>query len=193
MRIFTEQALKEYAEKYPDSRVALQEWTTIVKQSKWTNYADVKKTFNSVDNVGNQHYVFNIKGNNYRLVVVIKFTIQFVYIRFIGTHKEYDQLLPLVDDNTPLNDPNSIELELLSNLVADYSEEHYALGEPTLVDVLKLRMYEMGLNQKSLSKLIGVSPSRLSDYISGKCEPTLKVAREINRKLNIDANIILGV
>lgn len=107
--------------------------------------------------------------------------------------KRAEKLLPLVDDNTPLNDPNSIELELLSNLVADYSEEHYALGEPTLVDVLKLRMYEMGLNQKSLSKLIGVSPSRLSDYISGKCEPTLKVAREINRKLNIDANIILGV
>ena len=105
--------------------------------------------------------------------------------------KRVEELLPLVDDNTPLNDPNSIELELLSNLVADYSEEHYALGEPTLVDVLKLRMYEMGLNQKS--KLIGVSPSRLSDYISGKCEPTLKVAREINRKLNIDANIILGV
>ena len=107
--------------------------------------------------------------------------------------KRVEELLPLVDDNTPLNDPNSIELELLSNLVADYSEEHYALGEPTLVDVLKLRMYEMGLNQKSLSKLIGVSSSRLSDYISGKCEPTLKVAREINRKLNIDANIILGV
>ena len=107
--------------------------------------------------------------------------------------KRVEELLPLVDDNTPLNDPNSIELELLSNLVADYSEEHYALGEPTLVDVLKLRMYEMGLNQKSLSKLIGISPSRLSDYISGKCEPTLKVAREINRKLNIDANIILGV
>ena len=107
--------------------------------------------------------------------------------------KRVEELLPLVDDNTTMNDPNSIELELLSNLVADYSEEHYALGEPTLVDVLKLRMYEMGLNQKSLSKLIGVSPSRLSDYISGKCEPTLKVAREINRKLNIDANIILGV
>lgn len=107
--------------------------------------------------------------------------------------KRVEELLPLVDDNTTLNDPNSIELELLSNLVADYSEEYYALGEPTLVDVLKLRMYEMGLNQKSLSKLIGVSPSRLSDYISGKCEPTLKVAREINRKLNIDANIILGV
>ena len=107
--------------------------------------------------------------------------------------KRVEELLPLVDDNTSLSDPNSIELELLSNLVADYSEEHFALGEPTLIDVLKLRMYEMGLNQKSLSQLIGISPSRLSDYISGKCEPTLKVAREMSRKLNIDANIVLGV
>ena len=96
-------------------------------------------------------------------------------------------------DETPLDDPNSIEMELLSNLVADYSEEHFALGEPTLIDVLKLRMYEMGLNQKTLAKIIGVSPSRLSDYISGKCEPTLKVARVISQKLNIDANIVLGV
>ena len=107
--------------------------------------------------------------------------------------KRVEELLPLVQDDTPSNDPNSIELELLSNLVADYSEEHFALGEPTLIDVLKLRMYEMGLNQKSLAELVGISPSRLSDYISGKCEPTLKVAREISRKLNIDANIVLGV
>lgn len=92
MRIFTEQTLREYAEKYPEAKVALQEWVTIVKRSEWTCFADVKSTFNSVDNVGNQHYVFNIKGNNYRLVVVIKSTIKFVYIRFIGTHKEYDKI-----------------------------------------------------------------------------------------------------
>ncbi|MDE5711588.1 helix-turn-helix domain-containing protein [Bacteroides sp.] len=104
-----------------------------------------------------------------------------------------EELLPLVKDDTPLDDPNSIELELLSNLVADYSEEHFALGEPTLMDILKLRMYEMGLNQKSLSELLNVSPSRVSEYLSGKCEPTLKVAREISRKLNIDASIVLGV
>ena len=92
MRIFTEQAIKEYAEAHPDAKVALQEWSTIVKKSEWICFADVKKTFNSVDNVGNQHYVFNIKGNNYRLIVVIKYTIKFVYIRFIGTHAEYDKI-----------------------------------------------------------------------------------------------------
>lgn len=92
MRIFTEQALKEYAEAHPDAKVALQEWSTIVKKSEWTCFADIKRTFNAVDNVGKQHYVFNIKGNSYRMIVVIKFTIKFVYIRFIDTHAEYDKI-----------------------------------------------------------------------------------------------------
>ena len=56
MRIFTEQTLKEYAESHPDAKTALQEWAMIAKRSKWTCFADIKKTFNSVDNVGNQHY-----------------------------------------------------------------------------------------------------------------------------------------
>ena len=51
----------------------------------------------------------------------------------------------------------------------------------------------MGLNQVKLSELLGVSPSRISDYLTGRCEPTLKVAREMSRKLNIDANIVLGI
>lgn len=92
MRIFTEQTLKEYSDQHPDSKVALQEWSAIVKKSNWTCFADVKKTFNSVDSMGNQRYVFNIKGNNYRLVVIIRFTPKLIYIRFIGTHTEYDKI-----------------------------------------------------------------------------------------------------
>ena len=71
--------------------------------------------------------------------------------------------------------------------------DNYSLGEPSLKDVLRLKMYKSGLTQRSLAELIGVSPSRLSDYMSGKCEPTLKIAREICRKLDIDASIVLGV
>jgi len=92
MRIFTEQTLKLFAEKHPESKTALQEWVKIVKKSEWTNFADVKNTFNTVDNVGNGRFVFNIKGNDFRLVAVIRFTIKFVYIRFVGTHKEYDNI-----------------------------------------------------------------------------------------------------
>jgi HTH-type transcriptional regulator/antitoxin HigA len=104
-----------------------------------------------------------------------------------------EELLPLVNDTTPIDDPNSIELELLSNLVADYSEEHFSLGTPTLADIIKLRMYEMGLTQANLAKLLKVSPSRISEYLSGKSEPTLKIAREISIQLGIDASIVLGV
>lgn len=104
-----------------------------------------------------------------------------------------EELLPLTDDNTPVTDKNLIELDLLSELVSEYEDEHYPIKLPSLVDMIKLRMYEMGINQAKLSELLGVSPSRVSDYLTGRCEPTLKVARDISRKLNIDANIVLGV
>lgn len=104
-----------------------------------------------------------------------------------------EELLPLVDDSTPVDHPNCIELKLLSDLVADYSDEHFSIGAPTLVEVLKLRMYEMKLTQTALANLLNISTSRINDYLSGRSEPTLKVAREMKKKLNIDANIILGV
>lgn len=92
MRIITEEPLKEYIKLHPDTETALKAWVKTVKNSDWKNFSDIKKSFNSVDNVGNQHYVFNIRGNNHRLVVVIKFTIKWVYLRFIGTHEEYDKI-----------------------------------------------------------------------------------------------------
>ena len=113
----------------------------------------------------------------------------------IKTEKQYkaacsriEELLKVVSNDTPTDDKNFLELDLISDLVADYEEEHFPIEAPSLVDVIKLRMYET-----KLSELLNVSPSRISEYLSGKCEPTLKVAREISRKLNIDANIVLGV
>ena len=114
-------------------------------------------------------------------------------IQYEWAVKRVEELLPLVTDDTPRTDPNSIELELLSNMVADYSEEHFAIGSPSLMNVIKLRMYEMGITQSGLAQLLGISPSRVSEYLSGKSEPTLKIGREISRKLHIDANIVLGV
>lgn len=109
------------------------------------------------------------------------------------TVERVEELLKLVDNDTPTTDRNLIELNILSNLVADYEEEHYPIAIPTLSEIIKLRMYEMKLTQLKLSELLGISPSRVSEYLSGKSEPTLKVAREMSKKLNIDANIVLGV
>ena len=104
-----------------------------------------------------------------------------------------EELLPLVDEETPLNDTKSIELVMLSNLVADYSDKHFAIGNPTLAEAIKLRMYEMGLTQKALAQLLGISPARISEIMTGRKEPTYHIARDISKKLDIDASIVLGV
>ena len=92
MRIIAKSTLVEYYSKNPQAKSALEEWYEKTKKSEWTCFADMKSTFNSVDAVGNQRYVFNIKENDYRLVVLILFTPKTVYIRFVGTHKEYDAI-----------------------------------------------------------------------------------------------------
>lgn len=92
MRIIAVSTLKEYWEKHPYSKQPLCEWYVKVERAEWESFNDMKKDFNSVDYVGNQHYVFNIKGNDYRLVVAVKFTPKLVYIRFVGTHEEYDKI-----------------------------------------------------------------------------------------------------
>ncbi|MDD5862481.1 MAG: type II toxin-antitoxin system HigB family toxin [Prevotellaceae bacterium] len=92
MHIIKRKTIVDFYLKNPQSKDALEDWFSKTKKATWTNFADMKMTFNSVDNVGNQHYVFNIKGNDYRLVAVVKFTIQNVLIRFIGTHKQYDHI-----------------------------------------------------------------------------------------------------
>ena len=110
-----------------------------------------------------------------------------------ATMERIEELLPLVDDNTPIDDKNLIELDLLSALIEEYEDVHYPIASPSLVDIIKLRMYEMRLTQTSLARLLGISKSRISDYLNGRSEPTLQVARNMSVKLNIDANIVLGV
>ncbi len=92
MRIVTLKRLKKYSVKQNEVRFALMDWYEKVRKASWTNLTDIKKDFNSVDYVGNNRYIFNIKGNNYRVVVIIIFISQKVYIRFVDTHKEYDKI-----------------------------------------------------------------------------------------------------
>lgn len=107
--------------------------------------------------------------------------------------KRVEELMLGLPEDTPADDPLMVELTLLGNLVADYDEEHYPIGKPSLIEVIKLRMYEMGLTQIALSNLLGINPARVCEYLSGKREPTLRQARAISQKLNIDPAIVLGV
>ena len=112
-------------------------------------------------------------------------------IQYEAIMKRIDELLKVVTDDTPQTDKDFIELMLLSDMVEVYEEQHYPIATPSLADVIKLRMFEMNLTQAKLAELIGVSAPRISEYLSGKSEPTLQIAKNIHRKLNISASIIL--
>ena len=120
-------------------------------------------------------------------MVEIKNEIQ--YERII---ERIEELLKLVDNDTPLTDKNMVELELLSLLVVEYEEKNYPIEPPTLIEMVQERMSEMKLSQKEVAELLGISPPRISEYLNGKSEPTLKVARLMHQKLDIDAEILLG-
>ena len=104
-----------------------------------------------------------------------------------------EELLPLVNDNTPLDDSNYLELDMLSDMVEEYEDIHYPIGKPTLIDIIKLRLYEMGITQSKLAEMLGLSNARVSEILNGKSEPSLKIGRELSRQLNIDPEIVLGV
>lgn len=92
MRVIAHSTIKEYYTKHSTSQVALENWYKIAKSAQWKDLNDIKNHFNSVDFVGNKRFVFNIKGNDFRLIAKILFVQQIIYIRFIGTHAEYDKI-----------------------------------------------------------------------------------------------------
>ena len=106
--------------------------------------------------------------------------------------KRVEALMDIVKEDTPPSAPDFVELDLLADLAEEYEMEHYPVGQPTLPEVLKLRMYEMQLTQKLLAELLGVSAPRVSDYLTGKAQPTFSIAKKMHRNLNIDANLILA-
>jgi mRNA interferase HigB len=95
-RIFAKSTLREFWEKFPDSEQYLKTWYDTAMSSDWKSPSDVKQTNANASILKECRIVFNIKGNSYRLVVKINFEKQWIFIRFIGSHKEYDK----IDANT---------------------------------------------------------------------------------------------
>ncbi|MBV6646937.1 MAG: type II toxin-antitoxin system HigB family toxin [Cyclobacteriaceae bacterium] len=92
MRIVSRKKLIEYYEQHTNSKVALEDWYQKVKKAEWINLNQLKNDFLSADYVGNNRVVFNIKGNDFGLVAIIIYVSQKLYVRWIGTHSEYDKI-----------------------------------------------------------------------------------------------------
>lgn len=104
-----------------------------------------------------------------------------------------EELLPLVTDDTPAYDKNAIELTIVSDVVEAYEKIHYPIAKPTIGELISLSIQEKGMTQKQLAEELGVSPSRVNDYISGRAEPTLRIARALCLILGIAPGAMLGI
>ena len=92
MRVIAVSTLREFWEEYPDSEQELKAWNVKMKNASYQNANEVKQDTPKADNVGNNRIVFNICRNKYRLIVLFRYKLQRVYIRFLGTHKAYDKI-----------------------------------------------------------------------------------------------------
>jgi mRNA interferase HigB len=92
MRIVSRKMVIDYYSSHSGSKTALEEWYNKVSKANWNNLNELKRDYLNADYVGNKRVVFNIKGNDYRLIAIIIYVSQKVYLRWIGTHAEYDKI-----------------------------------------------------------------------------------------------------
>ncbi len=92
MRVVAKKTLREFWGRFPDAEDALKTWFAEAERATWSNPAEIKAQYRNASFLKDNRVVFNICGNKYRLVTKINYKIGIVLIRFIGTHKEYDQV-----------------------------------------------------------------------------------------------------
>ncbi len=92
MRVIAVSTLRAFWERNPDAEQPLKAWYQEAEKAAWTQPADIKLQFRSASILKNRRVVFNVEGNDYRLVVAIAYKVQVLYVKFVGTHKEYDAI-----------------------------------------------------------------------------------------------------
>lgn len=210
MRVISKKTIETYYEAHPDCRGALLAWYERITATEWADFNHLKRGFPSVDFVGNNHYVFNIRGNSYRLVVVVQFVPQRALVRFIGTHAEYDKIKNIAfyrkvvamkivkliktekENEKALREIEALMtkpkltkaeddyLELLFVLVENFEKKAYPLPKPTPQEMVQYLMDEFGYTKKDLEKQLG-APSRVSEFLNGKRKLTLNMIRNLHK------------
>jgi len=190
-------------------------WYKEAHEAEWKKPRDIKKDYPSARFLNDNRVVFNIKGNNYRLVVVINYDYGIVGIRFIGTHAQYDkngrindltQMAPKIiktekDYKLALSRLEQIfdakkgtragdELELLALLIDNYERHKEEIDLPDPIEAIKFRMEQLGYQQKDLAEVIGLR-SRVSEILNRKRKLTLDMIRKLHNTLGIPTEVLI--
>jgi len=92
MRIIAISTLREFWEKHPDAQTPLMAWYSLASRAQWNSPKDIKQAYRNASFTANNRVVFNIKGNDYRLVVLVRYDKGLMFLRFVGTHSQYDKI-----------------------------------------------------------------------------------------------------
>lgn len=197
----------------------LDAWFAEVARAEWRNSAELKSQYDSASIVSAERVVFNVKGNDYRLVVAISYHYQVVLIQWLGTHKEYDKIevteVEYDADGTQIRPvrtaqdhlaaitrieqimsaaagtPEGEELDVLATLVDAYERKHFAIDAPDPVTAIQFRMEQQQMSRKDLEPMIG-SRARVSEVLSGRRALTLGMVRRLRNGLGISADLLIG-
>lgn len=214
MRAIAVKKLNDFWKKHADSEQALRAWFEEVKKSVWNNPNAIKKNYKTASFLPKNRVVFNIKGNKYRLIVAIKYEFKIVYIRFIGTHKEYDRinakeiLMNINPIRTKVDYENALErieklwdtkkgsslgdeLEILSILIEKYEEENYKICPPDPIEAIKFRIEQLNLKKSDLAPYLG-GKNRVSEILHKKRNLTVKMIKSLYENLHIPAESLIG-
>ena len=91
MKIVSKKCIDDFIRRHPEAKSSIESWYYEAKHSTWKTSMDIKDRYQSAGFISDNHVIFNIKGNNYRLVTKIAYKMEVVYIKWIGTHAEYDK------------------------------------------------------------------------------------------------------
>lgn len=92
MRIIARRTLREFWERHPQAMQPLLAWYADAKRADWKSPVEIKRVYRNASVLANSRVVFNIKGNDYRLVVAVHYDLGIIYVRFVGAHAEYDRI-----------------------------------------------------------------------------------------------------
>ncbi len=212
--------LKEHWEKpgRNDSEQQLKAWYQEAKMANWKNPNDIKSQYKNASIVGSNRVVFNICGNKYRLVVKVNYLTEWIYVRFVGTHNEYDKIdvttilkknimdVKLIKTEDEYNEalsridelfdvtPESKEFdeaELLIALVELYEQQHYKIESPDPIEAIKFRMEQMEVKRTDMTKYFGTR-GRVSEILNRKRELTLVMIKKLHKDFGIPAESLLA-
>ena len=162
--------MREYWEREPRAEQPLKAWYAIATNADWTSPVDVKGAYGNASIVGNDRVAFNIGGNRYRLIVRFDYASRVGFVRFVGTHVEYDALVALVEA---------------------YEARHWPIEAPDPISALEHVMEARELRQKDLGQLIG-SQSHASEILNRRRPLTLGMIRSLSAEWGIPAYVLVS-